>query len=259
VGDPRIRATALTPSEVLRPFVRQFLVIENLVERTDTLLPDSGMVAGFRFQGSCAVHGTKALRAVVTGLRDTPRTLTHPAGSGTILAMFTATGAAAFLREPLENLFNTTMAMECEVRRSQLDLIEEQLAEAPEHAVRARRLEQFLLDQLRSRRVDLDVTAAVAQIQRTKGSLRIRDLAHASGLSQSALERRFRKQVGASPKKFANIVRMRHAVRLHASGANLTEVAYAAGYADQPHFIKDFKRFSGVAPETFFQNESAFC
>lgn len=259
MGDPRVRATAFTPSAALRPYVRRLLVIENLVQRTGTLLPDSGLVAGFRFQGDCATDGATALRAVVTGLRDTPRTLSHPAGSGTILAMFTPTGAAAFVREPLENLFNATMPMEYEVRRSQLDLVEEQLAEAPEHAVRARRLEQFLLGQLRGRRFDRDVAAAVAQIQRMKGSLRIRDLAHSSGLSQSALERRFRKGVGASPKKFANIVRMRHAVRLHTSGASLTEVAYAAGYADQPHFIKDFKRFSGAAPEAFFQNQSAFC
>ena len=74
------------------------------------------------------------------------------------------------------------------------------------------------------------------------------------GLSQSALERRFRREVGASPKKFAALVRLRHVVRLRRAGVSLTDIAHAAGYADQPHFIKDFKRFTGQAPESFFRD-----
>jgi AraC-like DNA-binding protein len=79
------------------------------------------------------------------------------------------------------------------------------------------------------------------------------------GLSQSALERRFRREVGASPKKCAALVRLRHVVRLRRAGVSLTDIAHAAGYADQPHFIKDFKRFTGQAPESFFATATAFC
>ncbi len=253
-----IRLTSLMPSEKLRPFVRRFLVVENLAERANTLLPEAGMIAGFRFQGACSLDGKMALRSVVTGLRDTPRRLSHSRGSGTILAMFTPTGAGALLREPLENLFNLTMPMESEVPRSRLDLVEEQLAEAGDHSQRAKVLEMFLLDRLRNRPVDVLIAAIVARIRQAGGSLRIEELARGAGLSQSALERRFRKAVGTSPKKFANIVRMRYAVRLYATGASLTQAAYAAGYADQPHFNKDFKRFGGQAPELFFQSLSAF-
>jgi AraC-like DNA-binding protein len=45
---------------------------------------------------------------------------------------------------------------------------------------------------------------------------------------------------------------MRNVVRLHEAGADLTTIAHAAGYCDQPHFIKDFKRFTGLAPGSFF-------
>lgn len=239
--------------------MRQFLIVENLADRSNTLLPDTAVIAGFRFRGACSQNGSEALRAVVTGLRDSPRTLTHSTGSGTILAMFTATGAAAFVREPLEELFNATMPIDAQVRRSQLELVEEQLAEAPDHALRALVLERFLLGQLRRRDADPLVCEAVARIRGAHGSLRIGDLCARSGLSQSALERRFRREVGASPKKFAAIVRLRHVVRLRRAGASLTEIAHAAGYADQPHFIKDFKRFSGQAPEEFFRSESTCC
>ncbi|HUA98892.1 MAG TPA: helix-turn-helix transcriptional regulator [Terracidiphilus sp.] len=254
-----VRTAAFVPGPALRPYVRRFLVVENLGDRTNTLLPDTAIIAGFRFRGACSRNGAEALRAVVTGLRDLPRTLTHAAGSGTILAMFTATGAAAFVCEPLEELFNGTMPIDAQVRRSRLELIEEQLAEAPDHARRAQALERFLLDHLRRWEPSAAVSTAVARIQDAKGSLRIGELARVTGLSQSALERRFRREVGASPKKFAAIVRLRHVVRLRRAGTNLTDIAHAAGYADQSHFIKDFRRFSGQSPEAFFSSEPTYC
>lgn len=59
--------------------------------------------------------------------------------------------------------------------------------------------------------------------------------------------------MGASPKKFASIFRLRHVLHLRAKGADFTSIAHDAGYCDQSHFIKDFKRFTGLAPESFFQ------
>jgi len=235
------------------------MVIENFANRSNTLLPEAAILAGFRFRGECSQDGSNALCAVVTGLRDKPRMLTHSSGSATIVAMFTANGAAALLREPPEELFNATLPIEFQVGRSQLGVIEEQLAEAPNHIQRAQVLERFLLGQLRGRAADRVVAAAVSCIRESRGRMRIDDLARRAGLSQSALERRFRREVGASPKKFAGIVRLRHVVRLRQTGASLTEIAYSAGYADQSHFIKDFKRFAGQAPEPFFQSERAFC
>jgi AraC-like DNA-binding protein len=162
------------------------------------------------------------------------------------------------IREPIENLFNSTMPMEEQVRRSQLDLVEERLLESDNDAKRVLVLEQFLLQHL-VRRPDPLITDAVETIRKMRGSLRIEQLVRHTGLSQSALGRRFLRQVGVSPKKFAAFVRLRHVVKLRNAGASFTEIAHAAGYADQPHFIKDFKRFTGHAPEKFFQTEANFC
>lgn len=257
--DPLVRATMLAPSAHVRPYVRQFLIVETLAGRANTLLPDSSVIAGIRFRGECSHDGQSALRAVVTGLRDKPRRLTHPAGSATMLAMLTPHGAAALMRDPLEDLFNTTRPLDTLVRSSLLDVVEEQLAGVREHGERVRVFETFLLENLKERQADPLVRMAVSCIRESRGRLRIEDLAHRAGLSQSTLERRFRREVGASPKKFASIVRLRHVVRLRQQGVSLTEIAHAAGYADQPHFIKDFKRMAGQSPEAFFRLESAGC
>ena len=87
------------------------------------------------------------------------------------------------------------------------------------------------------------------------GNRRIDDLTRYIGLSQSALERRFRRVVGVSPKRFASVLRLRRAVRLRAVGADLTAVAHAAGYFDQSHFIHDFRRATGSSPDAFFRQD----
>ena len=254
-----MQTRTLAPSPALRPYIQRLLIVEYTSGWSSTLLPGTGLVAAFRFKGECAINGVKAPNALVTGIWDRTRTLLHSGSCAHVLAMFTPTGAAAFLREPVEHLFNSTLPLEHEARRTELDLIEEQFLESSHDENRVQVLERFLLHQIRDRAVDPLVTAAVERIRKTSGSLRIDRLARHAGLSQSALERRFRREVGTSPKKFAALVRLRHVVRLRHAGASLTQIAHAAGYADQPHFIKDFRRFTGQAPESFFQTATAFC
>lgn len=254
-----IETLTLAPSPPLRPYIQRFLIVEYTSGWSSTLLPGTGLVAAFRFKGECLINGAKAPNALVTGIWDRTRTLIHSGKCANVLAMFTAAGAAAFLREPVEHLFNGTMPLEQETRRSQLDLLEDQLLESQHHEKRVETIERFLIERIRNRTVDPLVVAAVECIRRTRGSLRIDHLARYTGLSQSALERRFRRAVGTSPKKFAALVRLRHVVRLRRAGASFTQIAHHAGYVDQPHFIKDFKRFTGQAPESFFGSATTFC
>lgn len=254
-----METAAIAPTAALRPYIQRFLIVQYTSGWSSTLLPGTGLVAAFRFKGQCLVNGAEASNALVTGIWDRTRTLIHSGSCANVLALFTPTGAAAILREPIERLFNGTMPYELEVRRSQLDLVEEQLFESSGHEDRVGAIERFLLQQLRELTPDPLISFAVERIRRTGGSMRIDHLARYAGLSQSALERRFRHAVGTSPKKFAALVRLRNVVKLRRAGASFTQIAHAAGYADQSHFIKDFKRFTGEAPESFFRTATAFC
>jgi len=57
--------------------------------------------------------------------------------------------------------------------------------------------------------------------------------------------------VGATPKTLSRLARLQNVCRLWDTGKPLTEIAYEAGFSDQPHLIHDFKRFTGMAPEAF--------
>jgi transcriptional regulator GlxA family with amidase domain len=129
----------------------------------------------------------------------------------------------------------------------------EQLNTAENHRRRIALVEQFLLASMRGSTPDPLISAAVAWLERGATAKRIDNLARYIGLSQSALERRFRRIIGVSPKKFASLARLRRAARLQTTGADLTTVAHESGYFDQSHFIKEFRRATGSAPSAFFR------
>lgn len=251
---PNTRILTYTPCVALQPFVKRFLVVESSADHHDAHLPDTAAVAAFRFRGDCRLeNGDQAPRAAITGLWETTRTHVHSADHAVVIATFTATGAGAWVRQPLDAFTNATTDLSAVLARSALiDQLDEQLATAAHHLGRIHLVENFLLRHADPARVDPEMRAAVALIAQAQTTPRIADLAQQLGLSQSALERRFRQVVGLSPRKFVSLVRFRHVLQLRTAGADLTTIAHAAGYYDQPHFIKDFKRFTGQAPQAFF-------
>jgi AraC-like DNA-binding protein len=248
------------PTQALRPLIKRFVFVEFPFDRKLKLLPDTNLIAEFRFRGENALDGgTNLPRAVISGLWDTARTRTYPRGTAILMVMFTETGATAFMPEPLDSLFNTTTAIDNVIRRApEFGLLNAQLAAAKNHAQRVQVAERFFLQRAHNNSRDPFVSSAIAWIEQTQATIRIEELAQRVGLSQSALERRFRRSVGTSPKQFASISRLKNAFRLWARGHDFTSIAYSAGYSDQSHFINDFKRVTGLAPSAFFQ-ESAVC
>ena len=77
----------------------------------------------------------------------------------------------------------------------------------------------------------------------------------ASLLASSKFEKRFRAAVGASPRKFASIVRLKNVLQQYPTADSLTGLGYEAGFYDQAHFIKEFKAFTGDTPEDFFRKQ----
>jgi AraC-like DNA-binding protein len=247
------------PREVLRPFVKEFLIVESKGRRHDTHVPDARLVAAFRLRGECRLNGAaRAPRAAITGLSDTMRAHDHGRDHAVLIVRFTAQGAAAIIRQPLDEFANATLDLDAVLgNQSRLDRLHEQLADASNDVARIALVEDFLIAKAGDARPDPLVAAAVASIERTSARVRIETLAETIGLSQSALERRFRRLVGASPRKFASLVRLQHVLRLRDTGVDLTTIAHAAGYFDQSHFIKDFKRFTGLSPASFFAHAAA--
>ncbi|MFD2519554.1 helix-turn-helix domain-containing protein [Emticicia soli] len=244
------------PSDVLKPYIRLLAISEASEETEYKVLPNTALVMGFQYQGQLATVENTMLKplntAGITGIQDKYRVFRNSKDIGTVLVFFNETGAAYFFREPMHELFGESVSLENFVSQPVLNQIEEQLSVAQSHQQRITIIEQFLVARIQPIHADKLVQSAIQHIQLAKGNIRISELAKQLYTSKSPLEKRFRKIVGASPKKFASLVRFNALLKDYTLDKTLTELGYEAGYFDQAHFIHDFKVFTGETPEAYF-------
>ncbi|EHQ28871.1 helix-turn-helix domain-containing protein [Mucilaginibacter paludis] len=89
-----------------------------------------------------------------------------------------------------------------------------------------------------------------------EGILTVKDIldGYSVRLNYKWLERNFKKHLGISPQSYLLMRRFLNAyLDLDAlTSKDLLEIAIDNGYYDDNHLIKDFRRFSGVTPKTYF-------
>lgn len=102
-------------------------------------------------------------------------------------------------------------------------------------------------------KLDLQIRQAIHMISESKGQKTITQLCEQLQLTERTLERRFLKEVGISAKQFSGIIQFQGSMaQLSAKDyTKLSDVVYKNGYADQSHFIKVFKAFTGKTPKAF--------
>ena len=245
------------PCIQLQPYIKHFVVSENTLEQTYKVFPVSGMVMGFQYSGQLSTitsnAESKLARTGITGLSETYKVFRSSANIGTILVYFTETGFAHFSSRPAHELFNLSVSLDNIFAKSLIAELEEKLSTSVTDRQRIRIVENFLSSQLKEIHRDKLVIEAVRLIYESKGTIRIKELNERLTISQSPLEKRFRKVVGTTPKKFATIVRLNNVIGDLKSARSLTEICYENNFFDQAHFIKDFKQFTGESPETFMR------
>ena len=83
------------------------------------------------------------------------------------------------------------------------------------------------------------------------GDLTADDLATAAGCSRYAAYRAFRQAYGLSPSDYQRQLRVRAARRLLSAGVAPASAAAEAGFADQAHLTRWFRRYYGVTPGAY--------
>ncbi|MBE7170267.1 MAG: helix-turn-helix transcriptional regulator [Williamsia sp.] len=245
------------PCAALTPYIASFVIAESEATLPYAVLPDTSLVMGFQYKGRlAAVSGTGAQQPLstigITGLHMECRHFQNLLPTGTVLVRFKPGGAAAFFRQPVNELFGQSLSLDLFTPPAAIRFVEEQLGEAHSDAARIKVIESFLMSCKMSRPQDALVLEAVRLIERSAGVIPIAQVAKSLYTSASPLEKRFRSCIGTSPKKYAQIVRFQSILTAGNPRQGAAARAYEAGYFDQAHFIKDFRRFSGQTPEAFF-------
>ncbi|MNX38024.1 Helix-turn-helix domain protein [compost metagenome] len=244
------------PTEQLKPFVKTYRIIESEDELTNRVLPSTSLAIAFRCKGD--VNYIKENRhdklpvSTISGIRKSVRLINYAKDTATLVVQFKEAGAKAFFKEPLHELFEESVSLDNFIPQQKIAAIEELLAEAKTNNQKIAIIEQFLLSRLHNYKPDDLISAAINIIQSKKGIVKIKELADALFISQDAFEKRFRKTIGSSPKQFCYVVRIKSIIDHKQKNQNLIDLAFDAGYFDQPHFNKDFKLFTGQTPTEFF-------
>jgi AraC-like DNA-binding protein len=104
---------------------------------------------------------------------------------------------------------------------------------------------------------DAIVHYALEHIIASKGQASLPDLRKHLHVTERTFERRFEQFVGVSPRLFSRICQFRSSM-LQLDQQNfdkLSDVAYYNGFADQSHFIRSFRQFTGLSPLQYVRKD----
>lgn len=103
------------------------------------------------------------------------------------------------------------------------------------------------------------IQAALSFIVKNRGAITIKQLVKHTGYTERHIERVFSEGIGINPKKFGNIVKLHSFLKLLKNKSvqnNITAFCYEAGYSDQSHLIKEFRKYTGITPTQYLNDTS---
>lgn len=172
--------------------------------------------------------------------------------------VFRPGGVHAFLGAPADAFHNKNVSLDS-IWGSMVRSLRDRLRDANDPAEKFRVLEVALLEHLDERlQLNTAVRYALQEFARTPQIPKVRELAHAAGLSRRRFSQLFREQIGLTPKLCCRLQRFQNTLKLIASGASVdwAQLALAAGYCDQAHLAHEFRDFSGLSPSAYLASPS---
>lgn len=189
-------------------------------------------------------------RTVLGGLQATPALIAHDGNQHGVVIELTPLGSRALTGRPAAELWDLSVEVPDVVGPAGVELWE-RLQEPRPWPRRFEICDQVLSRLLRDRPVEGTIRRCWRALVAAGGRIPVSELAAAAGWSRQHLARRFRDELGLSPKLAARVVRFERARKMLQSATPrppLADVALACGYFDQAHLNRDFARLAGCTP-----------
>ncbi|AXE16512.1 hypothetical protein DR864_01605 [Runella rosea] len=169
-------------------------------------------------------------------------------------------GLAKFLKMPLSEAFLDERIDAETLLNPNISQVYEQMVNAATYSQIIEIVEDYLWQKIKYQTVDIHPFDKVnLLILNQPATYSIEYLANQACLSLSQFERRFKQQIGVSPKFFLRINRFHQAFMLKDQNPTLDwlSIALQTGYNDYQHLVKDFKQFSGTTPNSLLKAQAA--
>ena len=179
----------------------------------------------------------------------------RPTGSSDIIAArFHPDGFVPFASMSISDMENKAVPLK-DLFGEDGHQLEIQVLSSETNLIRIQLIEDFFLQKLTSpETLERLIRSGIELLHKFNGQVSVTDLAALLNTNRRQLERKFYTSVGISPKQLSKIIRLQSALKMleQKQFTNLTSLAYANGYFDQAHFIKDFKELTGMSPKKFY-------
>lgn len=252
------------PHKLLEPYVDCIWLLVSTdvrpVPEPEIVLPDGKieLIVHFGDHFEKLESGKKFVKQARTLLSGqlTEKIFLRSTGSiGMVAVRFKPGGSSRFFRFPHDEISDQVLNFR-DIAESESIQLQEQILNALTHDEQMLILENFLIGRMEKQNPKLNdsfVLQACRYIVQSGGEYTVNDLVKLTGTSERQLERRFKSEVGLSPKMLLRIARFQRFLSMSGSGkiTSLTDAALVCGYYDQAHFIRDFHAFSGVSPTAY--------
>jgi AraC-like DNA-binding protein len=230
------------------------------VEDMKLVVPNANLKLTLSYQNGivASVDGktflSKENDITLAGLIDVPVILDtdEDVATETIGIEFNPLGAYRFFHFNLNEIQNKIYSLRDLLGKTGNQLIR-QINELPSADQKIAALQQFLIRQLSQQNEDSIFDYCIEKILASKGRITIKELEKKTGYSSRWLNMKFNNKIGVSPKNLSSIIRFKQYFQAFINGNEkyFLKNDFYELYYDQSHFIKDFKRFTGLPPTRF--------
>lgn len=249
------------PSEQLRQFIRYYWVLKTN-ENLDTLtFPIGCPQLIFHRLNRFYIEELDAQQArfSISGQTNFPARIQSSGEVDTIVVVFYPHSISSIFNIPVSTFYNMEIDGYALGDQSLNNLANEILINDNAEAA-IKRIETFLLSRLDE--------SGIYNFNRLDASLkqlfvndagRVETIAQNACLSKKQFERVFFNSVGMNPKEYSKIARFQKSLWLMQKGSrNFADIAYSCGYADQSHFIRECRRYSGLTPSELLKIQPVY-
>lgn len=249
------------PCKLLQPYVRYYWVFKSDQPLNTFTFPIGCPQIIFHRQSPLYIPELNAIqdKLTISGQVNFSSHLCAEEKIEMIVVVFQPHAMGTFLDVPTSLFYNQEVSG-YNLESRGFNELAERIFECEDNSLNVRHIEEWLLLQMIKKTNKKRLGAAKQNLERIDASIKkicavpqtsVNELSSIACLSKKQFERIFNSLVGINPKEYTRIVRFQKALeqmQQQFGKINQAQIAYECGYADQSHFIREFKRFCGYTP-----------
>ena len=249
----------IRPREELRPYVRYYWILKS-DELFNVLTFPIGCPQMIFHRGTplCIPElSSRQNKFTLSGQVNFPAHISSDGNAEMVVAVFYPHTIGLFIDTPPSAFYNQEISG-YDIENGQLNQLADQIFDCPDSESAISLIEQWLTARIKPslniRRIGNALSAMLLN-----PSIQVGRLSESACLGKKQFMRLFRECVGMNPKEYGRIVRFQRALRMMQLGfRDYADIAYANGYADQSHFIREFRQFGGLTPKRLVEYQTPY-